>query len=77
MPLDRHKRTRLYRLVEAVGRWSMVDVFVVALLAALVQVGALATIQPGVGAIAFTSVVVLTMLAAMCFDPRFIWDSQG
>jgi paraquat-inducible protein A len=47
---------------------------VVALLTALVQVGALATIQPGVGAIAFTSVVVLTMLAAMNFDPRLIWD---
>jgi paraquat-inducible protein A len=70
------ERTRLYRVVELVGRWSMVDVFVVALLAALVQVGALATIEPGVGAIAFTTVVILTMLAAMSFDPRLIWDLE-
>lgn len=75
-PLLRARRTRLYRLVELVGRWSMVDIFVVALLAALVQVGAIATIQPGVGAIAFTSVVILTMLAALSFDPRLIWDHE-
>jgi paraquat-inducible protein A len=74
--LRQAQRTRLYRLVELVGRWSMVDIFVVALLAALVQVGALATIEPGVGAIAFTSVVILTMFAAMSFDPRLIWDHQ-
>lgn len=74
--LRQAQRTRLYRLVELVGRWSMVDIFVVALLAALVQVGALATIEPGVGAIAFTSVVILTMVAAMSFDPRLIWDHQ-
>lgn len=70
------QRTRLYRVVELVGRWSMVDIFVVALLAALVQVGNLATIEPGVGAIAFTSVVILTMFAAMHFDPRLIWDKE-
>ena len=70
------QRTRLYRVVEFVGRWSMVDIFVVALLAALVNVGNLATIEPGMGAIAFTSVVILTMFAAMNFDPRLIWD-QG
>lgn len=70
----KQQRTRLYRLTELVGRWSMVDVFVVALLVALVQVGALATIEPGAGAIAFASVVVLTMMAAMSFDPRLIWD---
>jgi len=75
-PLRRAQRARLYRLIELVGRWSMVDIFVVALLAALVQVGALATIQPGIGAIAFTSVVILTMLAALSFDPRLIWDHQ-
>lgn len=73
-PLDKNQRTRLYRLVELIGRWSMVDIFVVALLAALVQVGTLATIAPGVGAIAFTAVVVLTMVAALTFDPRLIWD---
>ena len=75
-PLRMPQRTRLYRLIELVGRWSMVDIFVVALLAALVQVGALATIRPGIGAIAFTSVVILTMLAALSFDPRLIWDHE-
>jgi paraquat-inducible protein A len=75
-PLRKTQRARLYRLIELVGRWSMVDIFVVALLAALVQVGALATIRPGIGAIAFTSVVILTMLAALSFDPRLIWDHE-
>jgi paraquat-inducible protein A len=55
----------------------MVDVFVVALMAALVQVGDLATIDPAAGAVAFASVVILTMLAAMAFDPRLIWDNNG
>jgi paraquat-inducible protein A len=76
-PLRRQQRTRLYRLTELVGRWSMVDVFVVALLVALVQVGNLATIEPAMGAVAFASVVILTMLAAMAFDPRLIWDNHG
>jgi len=76
-PLRRAQRTRLYRLTELVGRWSMVDVFVVALMAALVQVGALATIEPGGGALAFAAVVILTMLAAMSFDARLIWDEYG
>jgi paraquat-inducible protein A len=75
-PLRKAQRSRLYRVVELVGRWSMVDIFVVALLAALVQAGALATIEPGVGAIAFTSVVILTMFAALSFDPRLIWDNE-
>jgi len=75
-PLRKSQRTRLYRVVELVGRWSMVDIFVVSLLASLVQVGALATIEPGVGAIAFTTVVILTMFAAMSFDPRLIWDHE-
>lgn len=68
------QRTRLYRIVEFVGRWSMLDIFVVALLAALVQIKSFASIMPGPGAAAFGSVVVLTMLAAMSFDPRLIWD---
>ena len=68
------QRARLYRVVEAVGRWSMLDVYVVAVIVALVQLQALATILPGPGAIAFASVVVLTMFAAMSFDPRLIWD---
>ncbi|HED18941.1 MAG TPA: paraquat-inducible membrane protein A [Gammaproteobacteria bacterium] len=75
--LRNQTRTRLYRVVELVGRWSMVDIFVVALLAALVNVGAVATIEPGTGAIAFSAVVILTMFAAMNFDPRLIWDYQG
>ena len=75
--LRNQQRTRLYRVVELVGRWSMVDIFVVALLAALVNVGALATIEPGAGAIAFSAVVILTMFAAMNFDPRLIWDYEG
>ena len=68
------QRARLYRLVEFVGRWSMLDIYVVAVIVALVQLQALATIQPGPGAIAFGAVVVLTMFAAMAFDPRLIWD---
>jgi paraquat-inducible protein A len=68
------QRARLYRLVEVVGRWSMLDVYVVAVIVALVQLQALATIRPGPGAIAFGAVVVLTMFAAMSFDPRLIWD---
>lgn len=68
-------RARLYRLVELVGRWSMVDVFVVTLLAALVQLPTLATIQVGPGAMAFAAVVVLTMVATESFDPRLIWDA--
>jgi paraquat-inducible protein A len=67
-------RARLYRVVEFVGRWSMLDIYVVTLLAALVQMGKLATVAAGPGALAFAAVVVLTMLAAESFDPRLIWD---
>ncbi len=70
-PVD---RTRLYRLAEAVGAWSMVDIFVVALLTALVQMGQLATIEPNLGAFFFAAVVVVTMFAAESFDSRLIWD---
>lgn len=70
------QRTRLYRLVELVGRWSMLDVYVVTLLVALVQLDALATIRPGLGIVAFGGVVVLTLFAALSFDPRLIWDSM-
>lgn len=69
-----NQRARLYRLVEFVGRWSMLDIYVVAVIVALVQLKALATIEPGPGAIAFGAVVVLTMFASMAFDPRLIWD---
>lgn len=68
------QRTSLYRLVELVGRWSMLDIYVVALLASLVQFGSIATVKAGPGAVAFGAVVVLTMLASMQFDPRLIWD---
>jgi paraquat-inducible protein A len=69
------QRTRLYRLVELVGRWSMLDLYVITFLVALVQLQALATIKAGPGAAAFGAVVVLTMFATMSFDPRLIWDS--
>ncbi len=67
-------RARLFRIVAFIGRWSMVDIFVAAILAALVQFQTLATIRAGPGAIAFGAVVVLTMFAAETFDPRLIWD---
>jgi paraquat-inducible protein A len=67
-------RTRIYRAMEAVGRWSMVDIFVASILVALVQFRTIAQIQAGPGAIAFAAVVILTMFAAMAFDPRLIWD---
>jgi paraquat-inducible protein A len=69
-------RTRLYRITEAVGRWSMVDIYVVTILVALVNLGNLATIKAGPGAGFFAAVVVITMFAAMSFDPRLIWDAK-
>ncbi|MFO1112886.1 MAG: paraquat-inducible protein A [Rhodospirillales bacterium] len=71
------ERTLIYRLNELVGRWSMVDVFVITILVALVQLGAVAQVVPGVGILAFAFVVVLTMLAALTFDPRLMWDAAG
>lgn len=73
-PMSRLTRNRLYRITEFIGRWSMVDVFVVAILVALIHSGDLISIAPGPAALAFTSVVILTMLAAMMFDPRSIWQ---
>ncbi len=70
-------RTLLFRVTEGVGAWSMVDIYVVALLVGLVNFGALSTIRPGVGASFFGAVVVITMFAAHCFDPRIIWDNSG
>lgn len=69
--------TRLYRVTEFVGRWSMVDVFVVAILVAVVQLGTTISIHPGPGALSFAAVVVLTMFAAISFDPRLIWDAAA
>jgi paraquat-inducible protein A len=72
-----HERTRLYRLVEFVGRWSMLDVFVDTFTVALVQLQPLMSVQPGPGVLFFAAVVVLTMIAAESFDPRLIWDSAS
>jgi paraquat-inducible protein A len=69
-------RTQLYRITEIVGRWSMIDIFVVTILVALVSMGSLATIYAGPGALFFSAVVVITMFAAMSFDPRLIWDTE-
>ena len=70
-------RTRLYRLIEFIGRWSTIDVFVAALLTALVALGQVATIEPGPGILAFGGVVVTTMIAAESFDPRLMWDTAA
>ena len=70
-------RARLYRMIEFAGRWSMLDIYVVTILVALVQISTLASIHAGPGAAAFGAVVVLTMFAAASFDPRLIWDALG
>jgi paraquat-inducible protein A len=69
-------RTRLWRLVEAIGPWAMLDVFLLAVLVALVKLRTLATVLPGPGLIAFCAVVVLTILASATFDPRLIWPTR-
>ncbi|SDV49503.1 paraquat-inducible protein A [Chitinasiproducens palmae] len=69
------QRARLYRILEGIGRWSMLDVFVVTLTIALVRFNNLAVITPGPGAVAFGAVVVLTMLSTQQFDPRLMWDA--
>lgn len=70
-------RTKLYRITETIGRWSMVDVYVVTILVAMIQMGGLASIEAGWGAVFFSAVVILTMFAAMAFDPRLIWDADA
>lgn len=70
------QRTLLYRVIDAVGRWSMIDIFMISILVALVKLGSIATVEPGVGATAFAAVVVVTMFAATAFDPRLIWDAM-
>lgn len=70
------ERSKLYRLIEVIGYWSMLDVLVVALVAALVQFRSLSSIDPRLGILFFGMVVVFTMLAAMSFDPRLIWDAE-
>ena len=76
-PTSHQQRTRLYRAAELVGKWSMTDVFVVAILVALIQLGGLLRITAGTAAIAFGGVVIVTMIAAESFDPRLIWDQLG
>jgi paraquat-inducible protein A len=74
---NHEQRVRLYRMVELIGRWSMVDVFVDAFTAALVQLQPLMSVSPAPGLFFFAAVVVLTMLGVESFDPRLIWDSAG
>ena len=69
------ERAKLYRVLETVGHWSMLDVFVVVLLVGMVRFGAFASVEPGPGLLAFGGVVVLTMLASASFDPRLIWPA--
>jgi paraquat-inducible protein A len=69
-------RTALYRLIELIGRWSMIDIFMISILVALVRLGSIATVDPGAGATSFAAVVVLTMLASESFDPRLLWDAM-
>jgi paraquat-inducible protein A len=66
--------TMIYRFISLIGRWSMLDLFMISLLAALVDMGTLSSVTPGPGATAFASVVVVTLFASMSFDPRLIWD---
>jgi paraquat-inducible protein A len=69
-------RTRIYRFIDAIGPWAMLDVFLVAILVALVKLGDIARVMPGPGLIAFTGVVVFTMLASATFDPKLIWEQK-
>jgi paraquat-inducible protein A len=75
--LSPRQRTLLYRIIEAIGRWSMLDVFTVSILVALVQLGSLAEITAGLAATFFCAAVVITIFAAMSFDSRLIWDNPN
>jgi paraquat-inducible protein A len=72
--LSAQRRQQLYEIVEYIGRWSMIDVFVVAILSALVQLNVVASVNPGPASLAFALSVIFTMLSAQAFDPRLIWD---
>ncbi len=74
---NNERRLRLYRTIEFIGRWSMVDVFVDTFTAALIQLQPLMSVEPGPGLFFFAAVVVLTMLAVESFDPRLIWDAAS
>lgn len=75
-PVSPRQRTVMFQVTEFVGKWSMVDVFVVAILVALVHLGGLLAIRPGIAALSFAGVVIVTMIAAESFDPRLIWDEM-
>ncbi|MEM9699218.1 MAG: paraquat-inducible protein A [Pseudomonadota bacterium] len=75
--LSNARRQLMYEIVEYIGRWSMIDIFVVAILSALVQLRSLATIEPGAAAIFFALSVIFTMLSAQAFDSRLIWDVKA
>jgi paraquat-inducible protein A len=72
-----HMKHRMLEIVEFIGRWSMIDIFVVALLSSLVQLGSVVSVKPGIAAISFALSVVFTMLSAMSFDSRLIWDTDS
>ena len=72
----RRDRLMMYKIIETIGRWSFVDLFVVSILIALAELGVFASAMPGPGLVFFAGVVVLTMLAAMSFDPRLIWNPE-
>jgi paraquat-inducible protein A len=69
------RRTQLYRVIDAIGRWANIDVFAISTLVALVRFGSITSIEPGLGAAIFAAVVAVTMLAASAFDPRLMWDA--
>jgi paraquat-inducible protein A len=69
-------RTQLYKLIDAIGPWAMLDVFLLAILVSLVQLSGWARVLPGPGLLAFTAVVVLTMFASAAFDPKLIWERR-
>jgi paraquat-inducible protein A len=70
-------RTRIYRCIEKIGPWAMLDVFLLAIMVAVIRFGRFATVIPGPGIVAFTAVVVLTLLASGCFEPRLIWTGNN
>lgn len=74
-PLSARQRIWMYRFIEFIGRWSMLDIFVIAILVAVVNFGRIASVEANLGAVAFACVVILTMFAALTFDPRLIWDN--
>ncbi|MFS0825917.1 paraquat-inducible protein A [Pseudomonas phoenicis] len=74
-PLSARQRIWMYRFIEFIGRWSMLDIFVIAILVAVVNFGRIANVEANLGAVAFATVVILTMFAALTFDPRLIWDN--